>query len=62
MTNKLMILVGQCIAALETGAEATLGVDLPVKLGPVKELVRVRLEALMGRKGVVEEVLREMRG
>lgn len=52
----------QCIAALENGAESTLGVDLPGKLGPVKELVRVRLEALVGRKGVVEEVLREMRG
>jgi hypothetical protein len=60
--HKLITSVRQCIAALENGAESTLGVDLPGKLGPVKELVRVRLEALVGRKGVVEDVLREMRG
>lgn len=53
--------MGKCCAALENGAESTLGVDPPSKLGSVTELVRVRLEALTGRKGVVEDVVKQLR-
>ncbi|KAI5449376.1 Inositol phosphatase SIW14 [Naganishia albida] len=51
-----------CTALGNSSAESTLGADPPTKLDAVTELVRLRLDALTGRKGVVDGVLREIRG